>query len=944
MTSNLRELVRAAVCATILAANPAAVHAAVDGNAAGADYYQRALGLLDRKDYDGAVILLKNALQADSRDLATRMLLGNTYIKLEDGTSAEKELLRARRDGARENFIVAPLGRAYLLQAKYDQVIQQITTAGHPPDVQAQVHTIRGLAYLAKRRFADAEESFGAAIAILPDMAEAHIGLANIEIARNRLDLAEENVQNALQHNPDSAEVWYTKAEVARLGGKRDEALEAYSRAIEIAPDYHRALLARARILVDRGEIAKAEADVAKVRSKYRRDPNAAYLQALILSAKKDMDGARDALNEADQILKAYAPDFIRFDPPLLLLSGVVSYFKKDYETAYAQLSQYHREVPQQTGARKLLAALELSRGYPNRAVDLLEPVAKAAPDDFEVQVMMGDALMRSGRHEESAAVLERAAAIAPTDTDAVSQVAMLRLVTGQEKQAVQNLENAIKRDPKATGVAMMLGVAQLRRGEARDALRTAELVAARDPKNASAYNLIAGAHLALKDVDSARTAFEKAVAADPSFIPAVTNLAKLEVARGNYDKAYSLYNSVLAREPLNGRIMMSLADVDEKRGQPEEAIRWLLKARAISRDRNAASLQLIQAYLKAGKEEQAIRTAEGLQAEDPTNIQYIAALANAYLEGKQLADAAKTFNELSVRAAEQKSAVWVYRAGVGQEMARDSSGARRSFEQALALNPNFLPAQVSLFRSELAADDFKAAQSRAETIRKIAPQIATGDSLFGELYMQQNRFADAATAFTRALELDPENAPLAMRAYRAKRASGDTDALPFAESWATPRKADPAALRLLATAYAEHGKLPQAVEMYESLLDKTPDDIALLNNLAGLYGRTGNPRALVLAEKAAKLAPRAPAVLDTYGWLLVKQGKYNEGLGMLRNAHLRAPDVPEIRYHMAVALEALGRIADARREVGAALAYGRKFDGIDEAKALQQRLTRAGQ
>jgi putative PEP-CTERM system TPR-repeat lipoprotein len=935
----LRTAAAALLYATAASATVPAALAAVNP-AASSDFYQRALALIDKKDYSGAVILLKNALQADARDLAARVLLGNTYLRLEDGLSAEKELLRARRDGARETFIVAPLGRAYLLQGKFDLLLQQINTAGHQPDVQAQVHAIRGQAYLAKRLFADSEDAFRAALKILPDLVDAHVGLARVAVARNMLEVAAGHVGNAVRFNPDSAEAWFVHGEVARLTDRNADALADYDKAVAIAPDFHRALLARARILLDRGDFAKAEPDVAKVRREDRRNPEAAYLHALVLTAKKDRDGAREALNEADQILKAYAPDFIRFDPPMLLLAGVVSYFRKDFEAAYAQLSQYHREVPQHAGARKLLAALELSRGHPAPAVDLLEPVARAAPQDFEVQIMLGDALMRSGRVEESAAVLERASAVAPTGTVAVSQIAMLRLASGQEDAAVSNLKNAIAKNPEATSVAMMLAIAQLRRGEPDDALKTAQLVIARDPKNAAAHNLIAGARLGLKDIDGARKAFQAAIAADPKHLPALTNLAKLEVSQGQYEQAYALYDKVLAAEPLNGRIMMALADIDQRRGRSDEAIRWLVKARATSRDRHAASLQLIAAYMGAGKHELAIRAAEGLQAEEPTNIQYIAALGRAYLEGKQLANAAKTFAELSVRAAEQKSAVWVHRAGVWQEQARDANGARDSFEQALSIDPRFIPAQISLFRMDMAANNFASAETRANKVKETVPDSPVGDTLLGDLYMDQKKFADAAAAFGRVMKVAP-SPEIAARTYRAMRSARSGEALRFAETWAGARKDDPAVQRLLAIAYAEHGKAPEAIAIYEALLNKAPDDVALMNNLAGLYTRTNTKpeRALDLAARAAKAAPLSAAVLDTYGWLLVRQGKTSEGLGFLRNAHLRAPDVPDIRYHMAVALAALGRTADARREVGAALASGIPFDGMEDARALSRKL-----
>ena len=931
----------AALLAVLLAGSPQTSTAALKDDAR-ADFYQRALELIDKKDYPGAVILLKNALQVDARDLSARVELASTYLKLEDGLSAEKELLRARRDGARENFVIAPLGRAYLLQGKYEQIISQITIAGTSPEVTADVLRVRGLAYLAQRSFADAEDAFRKSIDKVPTHEEPYIGLARVAIGRNLLDAATTEIKNAIKHNPVSAEAWFVDGEVQRLQNRADAALERYDRAVEIAPDFHRALLARARILIDRGQHLKAEPDIVKVRREQRRDPNAAYLHALILTAKNNVAGARDALNDADEILKAIGPEFIRFDPPMLLLAGVVSYFRKDFETAYGQLNQYHREVPHHLGARKLLAALEIGRGSPVQAVTLLEPVAKANPDDFEVQVMLGDALMRAGRRDESAKVFERAATIAPTNSSAISQLAMLRLVAGQEDAAVEHLESALKRAPNATHLAVMLSLAQLKRGQNEAAIRTAKPVAEREPGNPVPYNLMAGAYLKLGKFDEARRNFEAAIAASPKYRPAIANLAKLEVAQRNYDRAFELYNRILEMDPLNGRTMMALADVESKRGHNSEAIRWLVKARATSRDRNIASLRLVEAYIAGENFELAIRTAEGLQSQDPGNITYLAALGGAYLNGKQLGKAAKIFSELSTRAKEAKSALWVHRAGEWQERSRDVEGARRSFEEAISINPRFLPPRLALFRHDMIARNYDRALARAGEIARTAPKSHLGDALRGDVYMELRKFDLAAAAYDRAVQDRPDIEPaIALRTYRAKRAIGVPDALAFVERWAANRPRDDIAARtLLANAYTDVGRKDRAIEIYEALLAKHSGDATLLNNLAVLYAGRDDGRALVLAKQAADVAPGSAAVLDTYGWLLVRQGKLAEGFGMLRNAHLRAPGVPEIRYHMAVALEALGRRGDALREVNAALRSGQNLEGAAEAAKLKKRLS----
>jgi predicted Zn-dependent protease len=85
------------------------------------------------------------------------------------------------------------------------------------------------------------------------------------------------------------------------------------------------------------------------------------------------------------------------------------------------------------------------------------------------------------------------------------------------------------------------------------------------------------------------------------------------------------------------------------------------------------------------------------------------------------------------------------------------------------------------------------------------------------------------------------------------------------------------------------------------------------LNNLAWLYQQVRDPRAGDVAKRAYDAAPSIAAIADTYGWILVEEGRIEEALPILKKAASADGSVPDIAYHYAVALAKGGRKEEAR-------------------------------
>lgn len=939
-----RNLVRLICSAVWLVGAPllmASIASAAKQDVSGGGFYDSARELINKGDLRGAIIELKNALQQDPGDLSARILLGQTYLKVEDSASAAKELLRARRDGAQDRFILVPLGQAYLRHGLYNRLLKEVRTAGQDAATAAKIHVIRGNAYLGIQEYEDAEKSYVSALKSLPSNEKALVGMARLKLGVGDFSAAKRYVKWTLEANTRNADAWFMKGEIARLQRDKDGALTGFNRAIEYAPDLASALMGRGGLLIALNRHNEAERDIVKVRKKNPRLARAAYLHYLILTHRGERQKAQEALADADLLLKSFPPEVVQNHPPTMLLSGIVSYFMGNKDTAYRHLTRYLERIPHHDGARRILATIALERGETSAALNLLAPIAAYLTKDIEFLNLYGDALSRSGRRKDAAKVLDAAAKLGKPGTPARFRTIMLYIAAGRDDQAIALLKTEISEDPKALPPALTLGATYMRQRNYDDALRVVGEAIKRHPRSPAIYNLKGGAELGKKDTATARASFQNAIDIDPDYLQAIFNLAKLEGGAGNVAAARKHFASILEKDPQNGDVMLTLSRLSLREKDIVGAVRWLEKARTSSRDSKKATNRLINLHLDTGSPDKALVLAQQLHQEEPGNFEYLAALGRTQMSAKRLELASRTFQQLANQAFEAKSLDWLRRVSVWQQWVRDIDAAKHTLQRALEIDEKYIPAQFELFRLELSSDNFDAASARAEKVVILVPQVATGQIMRGDVFMRKREFSSAVRVYGDAFAKAPST-PLATKLYQARRASGRR-ALSFVVDWAKKRKGDDDALRLLAVAYADSGKNQEAVRRFRRLLNKSPKDADLLNNIAVLYQRLGDKRALGFAKRALDATPNRPAFMDTYGWLLVQNGEAAKGLRILRNAQLRAPDSPSIQYHIAVALNALGRKKQALHEVRAVIESGRPFDGIGEARQLLVILSAAG-
>jgi tetratricopeptide (TPR) repeat protein len=134
----------------------------------------------------------------------------------------------------------------------------------------------------------------------------------------------------------------------------------------------------------------------------------------------------------------------------------------------------------------------------------------------------------------------------------------------------------------------------------------------------------------------------------------------------------------------------------------------------------------------------------------------------------------------------------------------------------------------------------------------------------------------------------------------------------------------------------SDNNYLKKAVTEYESLLAEMPNNSDVLNNLAYMLAEE-NVRlaeALEYSKRACEARPNDPGVLDTYSYLLYKNGRLSEAAEFLQSAlqqyeqnRISAPS--EVYEHLGMIKEGLGSIDEALAAYKQALGIG--AEGLSE-------------
>ena len=885
-----------------------------------AKYYDDALRTYEKQDLPATAIHLKNALQQDGKMLAAYLLFGKVLLGMDQLKAAEAALEEALRQGVSRAEVAPVLGQVYLRLGEPTKLLETITTAGLPRNVQPEVLTLRGTAYAMSGKTSAASAAFAEARQIDPQSAAPLIAEAPLLLRVGEYDRAKALVIQATELEPNNAMAWYQLGTVQHGQGDRKGALVSFDKAISLQPKLVDAHVSRAAVLLSLGNQAEAAQVLARLKEGKAVEPRASYLRASLASLRGDAKAAAADYNEAASLIDALPPSQ-RSGNEALLLAGALSHRalgnlqkSREYlDTLLARNSKHY-------AAQVLMASVLVEAKEFLRAAPILENLLRLTPHEPQLLYLMGSTYMARKQYAQAAELFDRAARLPAGGNEALRELAFSQFGLGQGQQAMATLEKVYARNPKDLRAGVQLSISHARLGNAAKAVQIADAMVKLDPSNTAMLNFLGNIKGRLSDRKGQREAYQRVLALDPRFRPVVINMSLLDMDEGKFDDARARLTAALKDRANDPDVLFQLGVLEQRANRPAEALAHWAKADAASQDKDPrAGLSSVSLLLAQKQTDQALATAKALSGRYPQDVPVQLALAQAHIAMGDLPIARSVLQEAGRFAGADMGHLITI--GRMQLAAGHLDGAAYSVSKALQVAPSDLGAMV--LQVELAARRGQPKEVDAALAALLAKHPGQVPALMtaGHVALSRQQTPQAIAAYRTAFQRQPA-APIALTLAQAYIGNREADkALALLHGWIQKNPKDLVILRALGEVQSLLGRNDEARKSYGAVIAASPRDASAMNSYALLLHRIKDPEAMRVAERAVKLAPSQAVYADTYGWLLAESGDLDNGVRVLRDARLREPGNGQIRWHLASALAKAGRKLEAKEELKAALA-----------------------
>ena len=662
-------------------------------------------------------------------------------------------------------------------------------------------------------------------------------------------------LKNALDKNPNSAEARFLLGKALLQGGDPSTALielrkaqDAKTPDEQVVPEIARALLAAG----DSAKLIVQHSKTSFVNAGANADLQTSLAAAHAMQGK--LDQARALAAAALQAQPGYTP--------AVVLLARLDASTGDIAGALRQLDQMLANESGNAAAGLLKGEILLrARNDPDAALASLRSVQVAHPESVAAQLAVVNILMQQSKASEARTEFEQLKKIGPRHPGTLMLQAQFAFDDKDYKASREITERLLAAMPDHVPVLLLAGAAEyhlqhylLAVGLLGRALKIA-------PNLPMTRHLLAQTYLRVAQPDKAIGVLQPLVDAAQADATSLALAGEAYLQAGDSKRSEAAFQRALKAAPDDAKVRTSLAVAQLARGDSAQA--------------TAQAMTQLEAIAKG----------------DSGPPQADMALVSARLRHNDLAGALLAIDGLEKKLPGRAIALTLRGRVLAQQ--GDMAGAAASFDEALAREPNYLPAASGLAAIDVNAGKPERARKRFEDMIQADPKNFWPHMALAELDARLGAPGSAVAAqLEEAARLDPSQPAPHLALIDHLLSSGDSHgALAAAQVAGTVLPNDLGVIDALGRTQLGAGDSQRAVSTFKRLVGLQPKNPLYQVRLAEAHMAGKDPASAALAlRQALDIEPHNPMALRGLALLAAADQRPREGIAIARAMQLRLP------------------------------------------------------
>jgi Flp pilus assembly protein TadD len=316
--------------------------------------------------------------------------------------------------------------------------------------------------------------------------------------------------------------VFLTLGRLYLRNGDGEKAVQALSRVVALNPNFVQGRLALSQAFMSTGNLNGAIDSLGAI---VEDEPRVAATLGQYLERANRPKEAADAYSKALEV----TPN----SRDLKFRRAAALFAARDFAEASEAAAGGQLDHPDDSRFPRLRARALFETGASARAIDVLEPVARANPTDNSVQFALADLYNDAGRFPDAEKVVRQVVAREPTNADALNYLGYLLADKGQQlDEAIVLVRRALDIEPDNPSYLDSLGWAYYRRGDANEAQKYLAPAADKLPRNSVVQDHMGDVFARLGRWQDAINAWTRALEGDGDSIDRAAIEKKVQDAR----------------------------------------------------------------------------------------------------------------------------------------------------------------------------------------------------------------------------------------------------------------------------------------------------------------------------------------------------------------------------------------------------------------------------